>query len=58
MKVHIDVLIEDDDMEDDGNPTGEGSVCILRPCRVDSKESIHMNNLIVGLRRDGSYLRS
>ena len=30
-EVHIDVLLEDDDMEDDGNPTGGGGARLLRP---------------------------
>ena len=30
-EVHIDVLIEDDGMEDDRNPTGGGGACLSRP---------------------------
>ena len=30
-EVTIDVLLEDDDMEDDGNPTGGGGARLLRP---------------------------
>ena len=37
-EVHIDVLLEDYGMEDDGNLTGRGDVRLLRPHRVDSKQ--------------------
>ena len=30
-EVHIDVLLEDDGMEYDGNPNGRGGDCLLRP---------------------------
>ena len=58
MEVHIDVLLEDDGMEDDGNINSGGGACLLRPRRVDSEQLRHMNTLLVGLRRYGSYLRS
>ena len=31
-EVHIDVLLEDDGMEDDGNLTGGGGARLSRPC--------------------------
>ena len=37
-EVHIDVLLEDYGMEDDGNLTGRGDVRLLRPHRVDSEQ--------------------
>ena len=30
-EAHIDVLLEDDGMQDDRNPTGIGGACLLRP---------------------------
>ena len=35
-EVHIDVLLEDYGMEDDGNPNGRGGARLSRPRRVDS----------------------
>ena len=58
MEVFIDVLLGDDDMEDDGNPTGGGGAHILRPRQVDSEQLRHVNTLLVELRQYGSYLRS
>ena len=55
---HIDVLLEDDDMEDDRKPTSRGGARLLRPCRFDSHKLKHMFTLLVGLRQDDSYLRS
>ena len=51
-------MLEDDGMEDDGNTTDGGGARLSRTRRVDSEQLIHMNTLLVGLRRDGSYLRS
>ena len=50
-------MLEDDGMEDDGNPTGGGGACLLHPRRVDSEKLRYMNTLLVGLRQDGSDLR-
>ena len=57
-KFHIDVLLEDYGMEDDGNRTGGGGARLSRPHRVDSEQLRHINTLLVGSRRDGSDLRS
>ena len=57
-EVHIDVLLEDYGMEDDGNLTGEDGDRLLRPYQVDRKKLIHMSTLLVSLRRYGSDLRS
>ena len=57
-EVHIDVLLEDYGMEDDGNLTVGVGDCILLPRRVDSKQFINMNTLLVILRQDVSYIWS
>ena len=57
-EVQIDVLLEEDGIEDDGNLPGRGGDCLLRLCRVDSKQLIKMNNLLVIFIRYGSDLRS
>ena len=57
-EVHIDVLLEDDGIEDDRNPTGGGGTRLLRPRQVDSEQLRHMKTLLVGLIRCISYLRS
>ena len=57
-EVHIDVLLEDDNMEYDRNPTGEGGARLSLPRRVDSNKLRHINTILVGLRQDGSYLMS
>ena len=57
-EVTIDVLLEDDNMEDDRNPTGGGGSSLSRPHQFDRKQLRHMNNILVGLRQDGSDLRS
>ena len=57
-EVHIDVFLEDYGMEDDGNLTVGVGDCILRPRRVDSKQFINMNTLLVILRQDVSYIWS
>ena len=57
-EVHIDVLLGNYGIEDAGNPTGGGGACLSRLRQVDSEQLIHMNTLLVVLRRDGSYLRS
>ena len=55
---HIDVLLEDDGIDDDMILTGGGGARLLRPRRVDSKQLIHMNTLLVSFIRDGSDLSS
>ena len=57
-EVQIDVLLEEDGIEDDGNLTGRGGDCLLRPCRVDINKLIKMNTILVIFIRDGSDLRS
>ena len=49
-EVHIDVLLEDYGMEDDGNLTGGDGDRLLRPYQVDRKKLIHMSTLLVSLR--------
>ena len=53
-EVHIDLFLEDEDTENDGNPTGGVGACISRPHRVNRDQFRHMNTLLVGLRQDGS----
>ena len=51
-EVHIDVLLEDDDVQQ-----GQG-VMNARPRRLDNEQLRHMNNLLIGLRRDNADLRA
>ena len=53
VEVHIDVLLEDDGMEDEGNLTGKVDVRLFRLHQVDSKKLIHMSTLLVNLRQYG-----
>ena len=57
-EVHIDVLLEDYGMEDDGNLTGGGGARLSRPHRVDRNKLIQMNTLLVRFIRDNSDSRS
>ena len=46
-EVHIDFLLEDDGMEDDGNHTSGEGCRLLHPRQVNSKKLRHMNTLLL-----------